>query len=406
MNGSASAASPDPDGDVQRQDARVSSDRPPADQGAAGAAQPPPPATDRAAQEQAAGPPRDPNADFLITSQERDLAESRLRQAVADEILTLDEFGDRMRALLAARTRGDLQQTVAGIPVASEPLRRTRERGTARPARRQQHVIAIMSEEAARGRWRPAPETTAVGIMGNAIVDLQGAEYEGDELKISAVAFMGGVEIIVPEGVEVELSGFAIMGDRSNKIDAPVLPDAPLVRVDAYAIMGAVEVRHPKKKERIEDPHDRGAFADRVPVRATGYQQPVAAQLRRGTALAAVRRWAAGLLAAVALALPIGWVMSSDDVVPAVFGSNEQVITQQLQAGEQVDVGAPVAFGSVVIRVPEGVNVERDGVVIFGSTECPACNTQFNPDAPTVRVKTFGGFGSVEIIRVGAPDPD
>jgi Domain of unknown function (DUF1707)/Cell wall-active antibiotics response 4TMS YvqF len=407
MSGSASAATPDPDGDGQRQDARVPPDRPAGDGAAAGATAPPPPPIEQAAQDRSKTRERDPNTDFLITSQERDVAEARLRQAVADEMLTLDEFGDRMRALLGARTRGDLQQAVAGMPVAAEPLRRTRERGTARPARRQQHIIAVMSEEAARGRWRPAPETTAIGVMGNAIVDLQGAEYEGDELKISAIAFMGGVEIVVPEGVEVELSGFSIMGDRSNKLDAPVLPDAPLVRVDAYAVMGSVEIRHPKKKERIADSDDRGAFADRVPVHATGYDHSALPQHKRRSALAAARRWVVGLLAAAALAVPLGWVLSSDEVAAAFFGSNEQVVNAQgLTAEDEIELGVPVAFGSVAIQVPQGVNVERDGMVIFGSTECTACSAQFDPDAPTVRVKTFGGFGSVEISRVGARDVD
>jgi hypothetical protein len=407
MSGSASAAAPDPDGDAQRQDAPP--DRPASDSAAAAA---PPPPADQAARERSEARERDPNADFLITSAERDVAEARLRQAVADETLTLDEFGDRMRALLDARTRGDLQRVLGGVPIGAEPLRRTRERGTARPARKQQHIIAVMSEEAARGRWRPAPETTAVAVMGGAIVDLQGAEYEGDELKISAVAFMGGVEIIVPEGVEVELSGFAIMGDRSNKIDAPVLPDAPLVRVDAYAVMGSVEVRHPKKKERIAEADERGAFADRIPVHGVGhhgagYSGATSADRARRSRLGAVRRWAVGLLAAAAIAVPFGWTLSSDDVMPALFSSNEQVInTQGLRPGEQLDVGTPVAFGSVAIEVPEGVNVERDGFMIFGSAECTACSAQLDSNAPTVRVKTFGGFGSVEIARVGQLDRD
>jgi hypothetical protein len=334
------------------------------------------------------------------------MAEARLRQAVADELLTLDEFGDRMRALLGARTRGELQEALGGVPLAAEPRQRTRERGTARPARKQQHVIAVMSEERTRGRWRPAAETTAVAVMGNAVVDLQGAEFEGDELKISAIAFMGGVEIVVPEGVEVELSGFAIMGDRANRIDAPVLPDAPLVRVDAYAVMGAVDVRHPKDRERVAARDDRGSFADRVPVH-TSYDRSTARQRSRPSALAAARRWVVGLLAAAALAFPIGWVASSDDIAGAAFGSTEQVVnTQGLRAGDRREVGAPVAFGSVAIQVPAGVNVERDGVVIFGSTECEPCGGQFDPDAPTVQVKTLGGFGSVEISRVGAPDVD
>jgi len=219
---------------------------------------------------------------------------------------------------------------------------------------------------------------------------------------------MGGVEIIVPEGVEVELTGFSIMGDRSNKLEGPVLPDAPIVRVDAYAVMGGVDIRHPKPKERRAPTDDRGAFADRVPLRAThGHAGHAAVHRRAASVRGRARRWVVGLLAAAALAVPLGWTLSSDDVAGAVFGSNEQVVqAESLTAGEELTIGAPVAFGSVAIEVPEGVNVERDGMVIFGSTECPACNAQVAAGAPTVRVRTFGGFGSVEITHPGAGDLD
>jgi len=407
MSGSASAAAPDPGRGGQGQDAPAATDQraaaaqPDAEQAAPPQHEAPPPIADPPPRVDAPRPSDDPYADFLITSADRDAAEARLRQAVADDLLTLDQFGDRMRAVLEARTRGDLQQAVAGVPLTAEPRRRTRERGTARPARQQQSIVAIMSETSTRGRWRPARETTALAIMGNAVVDLQGAEFEGDELKLNAISWMGGVEIIVPEGVDVELSGFAIMGDRSMKLEGGVFPDAPLVRVDAYAVMGSVEVRHPKAKERFVPDDGRGAFADRVPL-PSGDEVAAQRRAKRSTVGTRLRQWAGGALAAAALLIPLAWVGSSDQVTPAVFGSNDQVVsTQALEAGEELTVGAPVAFGSIAIQVPEGVNVERDGVVIFGSNECTACATQADPDAPTVRVRTFGGFGSVEITTLG-----
>lgn len=409
MSGSASAAAPDPGRAGQGRDGPTSTDQqaaaaPPPDAKQATAPQrddASPPIADPPPRVEAPRPSHDPHADFLITSADRDAAEARLRQAVADDLLTLDQFGDRMRAVLEARTRGDLQEATAGVPMAAEPRRRTRERGTARPARQQQNIVAIMSETDTRGRWRPARETTAVAVMGNAVVDLQGAEFEGDELKLNAIAWMGSVEIIVPEGVDVELTGFAIMGDRSMKLEGGVFPDAPLVRVDAYAVMGSVEVRHPRDKERFEPDDRRGAFADRVPLPSV---DDVVAERRakRAPLSARLRQWAGGALAAAALLIPLAWAGSSDQVAPAVFGENQHVVsTQALEAGEELTVGAPVAFGSISIQVPEGVNVERDGLVIFGSTECTACGAQADPDAPTVRVRTIGGFGSIDITSAG-----
>ena len=85
-----------------------------------------------------------------------------------------------------------------------------------------------------------------------------------------------------------------------------------------------------------------------------------------------------------------------------MFGSDSQTVSAvELEAGD-VSIGALVAFGSVDIQVPEGVNVDRDGVVVFGSTSCgPACAAAA-ADTPTVQVRTLGAFGSVEITHVTA----
>ena len=338
------------------------------------------------------------HADFLVTSEERDAAEARLRQAVADEVLSLEEFGDRMRLLLEARTRGELHAAVVGLPPAGEPAARAAARGRARPVRTGGSAVAILGSAELRGRWRPDGSTTAVAVLGDSRVDLQGVEFEGDELVISAVSALGTVEIIVPEGVEVDLRGIAVLGDRTDRTDGTVIPGAPVVRIEGLALLGEIVVRHPRPKERLQLPDGRGAFADRVPLRAA--EASVADRGRRAAPVSSARRWIVGVVAAVALALPLGWVLSADDVAGVVFGSASQTVTAvDLEAGD-VSVGAPVAFGSVEISVPEGVNVERDGVVVFGSTSCePACAAA-TADAPTVQIRTFGAFGSVEVSPV------
>lgn len=415
MSGSASAAAPDPDRDVSREDQTAdasgsssTTDVPSGDQRGAGrptADRPPPssetterpPPGERAGAHSAAGT----YGQFLITSDERDRAEARLRQAVADEVLSLEEFGDRMHLLLVARTRAELHEAVAGLPADREPAARTAARGQQRPAREQGSVVAILGSAEAGGRWRPAHSTTVVAALGEAKVDLQGAEYTDDELVINAFAALGSVEIIVPEGVEVDLRGIAVLGERKLQTGDAVVPGSPVVRVEGLAVLGDITVRHPRARERYAPSDGRGAFADRVPL-----QSAVRVQGSRGRAAArrpVVRQWVAGLLTAVALALPLGWVLSSDDVAGVVFGSTQQAVAvEQLAAGDETTVGVPMAFGSVTLEVPDDVNVERDGLVVFGS--CEGCGARAVGDAPTVRIRTLGAFGSVEVVRVPAVD--
>jgi hypothetical protein len=54
---------------------------------------------------------------------------------------------------------------------------------------------------------------------------------------------MGGIEIIVDDDVEVDVSGIGFMGAFEHGASGPGLPGAPLVRVTGFAFMGGVEVR-------------------------------------------------------------------------------------------------------------------------------------------------------------------
>ena len=57
-------------------------------------------------------------------------------------------------------------------------------------------------------------------------------------------ALCGGVQIVVPPGLAVEVHGTAIMGGFQNVNRAPAHPDpdAPLLRVRGLAVMGGVEI--------------------------------------------------------------------------------------------------------------------------------------------------------------------
>ena len=78
--------------------------------------------------------------------------------------------------------------------------------------------------------------------MGGAELDLREAEL-ADEVTITAVTLMGGIGITVPPGVSVELGGIALMGANGAPSDkVPPGPDAPVVRVRAFGLMGGVGI--------------------------------------------------------------------------------------------------------------------------------------------------------------------
>jgi hypothetical protein len=158
-----------------------------------------------------------------------------LRRHSVEGRLTLEEFADRMGRAYEAKTQDELEQLMRDLPAQTA--------APARRARRTRWIVSVMSGVNRRGRFRLGAHTYAVSLMGGMNVDLRQAELEEPEVTITVVCVMGGANIIVPEGVEVELTGIAIMGGKSyrpGKQSPP--PGAPLVRVRAFSLMGGVSV--------------------------------------------------------------------------------------------------------------------------------------------------------------------
>jgi class 3 adenylate cyclase len=181
-----------------------------------------------------------------IDDADRERTVALLRQHCTEGRLTLDEFSDRVGDVYAATTSADLELVTNDLPVVARTTTTSSEApattGRIRSAAR--WTVSIFSGSQRKGRWRVEGQTTAVSFMGACLLDLRQAEVVGDEITITAVAFMGGVDVIVPEGIEVVLEGFAFMGAKQASIrEVPVLPGSPLVRVQAYAFMGGVTVR-------------------------------------------------------------------------------------------------------------------------------------------------------------------
>jgi class 3 adenylate cyclase len=180
--------------------------------------------------------PGDAAASLRVSDADRDATIELLKERTADGTLTLDEFAERVGTALAARTRGELaalSTDLAGpVPVASTRRKRTNT------------VVSVMAGVGKKGRWRCGERVVAVAVMGGCQIDFRGAEIDTAEVHVVAVAFWGGIDIVVPEGIEVSLDGVPVMGGKSAQVkNVPRLPGSPRILVHAYPIMGGVTVR-------------------------------------------------------------------------------------------------------------------------------------------------------------------
>jgi hypothetical protein len=179
-----------------------------------------------------------------------------LQQAHGEGRLDLHELDERLGAVYAAKTYGDLVPLTAdlGVPaptVLPMPIQHNLPASRIGGTPGSTTSFAFWSAVERRGEWVVPPSHTAVAIMGAVELDLTKARFAQGETTINAFALMGAVEIFVPEDVTVRVDGVGFMGafeDVTHK-GAPTIPGGPVVRITGFAMMGAVEVRRPKKKK-------------------------------------------------------------------------------------------------------------------------------------------------------------
>ncbi len=187
----------------------------------------------------------------------RDAAIDALSRSFADDHLGLEEFEARVERAVRARTEAELEELLADLPAqlpartAPAPAWRDTQPAPV-PARaadperdeRRQHIIAVLSGATRKGQWEPSRHLFAYAFWGGAELDFREAALAPGTTNVTAIAIMGGVEIIVPPGVAVDVEGFALMGgiDQMHERGSTDDPNAPRIRVQGFAMMGGVDV--------------------------------------------------------------------------------------------------------------------------------------------------------------------
>src|SRR5579859_2247300 len=198
-----------------------------------------------------------------VSDADREQAADVLREAAGQGRISMDELDERLELAYAAKTYADLAAVTHDLPQPGAVMNPV---GAAAPSRiggtpRNTFSVAIMSGAQRKGHWVVPRSYLSVAIMGGVELDLREAQLSEPVVTLHAYALMGGIQITVPEDVEVDVAGVALMGGFDHRASGPGVPGAPLVKVIGFAMMGGVEVRRrppkqPKKGKR------RGAVED------------------------------------------------------------------------------------------------------------------------------------------------
>lgn len=200
-----------------------------------------------------------------------------LRDALAEGRLDMTEFEERLDATYQARTYGELTPITRDLPGAgvsapavdmvkrpagsgSWPDRIVGGEGSSRWG------VAVMGGFQRRGHWTMPRRFNSFAFWGGGELDLRDANFADREVVVNCVAIMGGMNVVVPPGVEVVVRGIGIMGGFDHGQEGVLGdPGAPRVIIQGFAFWGGVGVtrklpqaeRQRLKEERRQEKLER-----------------------------------------------------------------------------------------------------------------------------------------------------
>jgi hypothetical protein len=195
-------------------------------------------------------PPRYGPHDLRASDADRERVVSLLAEAVGDGRLTLEEHAQRVEEANAARTLGELAGLTTDLVTAeAQPLRLD----GARP------VVALFSSQRREGRWVVPERLPVTAIFSEALLDFREALLQANRVTIYATVIGGRLRLLVPDGVQVEVTGTGVAVRKRGTVPAgyaagdavaaagPSVAEPPVIEVRGLIVWGKVQAIAPPK---------------------------------------------------------------------------------------------------------------------------------------------------------------
>jgi len=183
------------------------------------------------------------DAHMRISDADRAAVRRILERAVGEGMLTLDEFSERVDAVLVARTRGDLEPVLLDLPVHrltgnTAPV--------SAPAAEPVVLRGRMTSLARRGQWTVPTRIELNTRMCDTTLDFTSARLQSAVVELAVDDYCSSTQIIVPDHATADLNDVeTVAGSATVKVStAPPSQRLHLV-VRGRVRMGSVTVRHP-----------------------------------------------------------------------------------------------------------------------------------------------------------------
>ncbi|MFI6170962.1 DUF1707 domain-containing protein [Nocardia sp. NPDC051052] len=170
-----------------------------------------------------------------VENTDRELAVRRLHIAVTEGRLDVLELDRRLVLAYSAQTPVELVAVTADLPANNEPIELRTKSGS----------------RDKRGQWTVPTELIAECGSGSITFDFTQALCPHSEIALHASVGSGSIRLIVPRGWQADVDRVRTKsGSVSNRATEPLLPGAPVLRVDGKVGSGSISVRYPRPPRR------------------------------------------------------------------------------------------------------------------------------------------------------------
>lgn len=150
-----------------------------------------------------------------VSDADRERAVELVQAALGDGRIGLDEIDERLGAVVAARTRGDLEGALLHLPGADAVLAATRP-GVLATSRAGEPMTINGTHARIRrtGRWEVPAHLIVTMVHSSMVLDLMEADLPGPEIRVDVDLTHSRLRVIVPDDIRIEASGLEQHGGK------------------------------------------------------------------------------------------------------------------------------------------------------------------------------------------------
>jgi hypothetical protein len=166
-----------------------------------------------------------------------------LKEKYAEGLIGVREFETLLEKTQQVQTREELAELAEQLPDVRKNEDSTRTGKPRGATDTVDTVVTFMGENRRDGVWRPARHIKVLVVMGDVDLDFTEALLPDGTVFVDFISVMADIDVVVPEGVNVEFGGTPLLSSHKNKTSKRYYEGGPTIKLSGFSLMADVVVK-------------------------------------------------------------------------------------------------------------------------------------------------------------------